>query len=444
MIAMPREVNLHLREYETFKSDFKKGTYVYSFNFLQVSGKRKRSQKTLSRIDYRTEKTALEAARKWAKTKQEEILNDYEGNEKNATLMEFYENSYLPIAQQNPKASKDRYISQLENQILSKIGHIKLKDLSVKNVYDFFVELSHTTVYDRRNKRNVAMSKSNFSNHKKALSSLLQLAEDYKYIDTNYTTVINPNDFKLAENNKRNRSKLRDSYTKAEVKLLLECIDKYEENEETRRMFKLMLLLGLRPQELVALDINKSIYLNDGSGQENLYHLHIFQALSSVKSHGIVVKETKTQEERNVYFSKKVCDIIVEQIIYEEKYKEKCLHDIKKSRRRFGWKKDKEAYFLFSFERGKPFRPSAISRRWTKFITLANEKTGIPIYEFYSLRHTYATQMLYSTSNNSDNYALTIQAIADSLGHSVNTFMKYYVHPQQEYQKRLAFVDFTK
>ncbi|WP_206849457.1 hypothetical protein [Enterococcus plantarum] len=56
--------------------------------------------------------------------------------------------------------------------------------------------------------------------------------------------------------------------------------------------------------------------------------------------------------------------------------------------------------------------------------------------------------MLYSMHQNNKgenkNYGTTLQAIADSLGHTIDVFIKYYVHSQEEFQKKLAHVDFLR
>lgn len=82
-----------------------------------------------------------------------------------------------------------------------------------------------------------------------------------------------------------------------------------------------MLLTGLRPQELCALDIHKSISLAEDSMESNLYHLSIFQAIKTVSGIGTIIGATKTTNNRHVYFPNRVYKIIVEQIIYKENEK---------------------------------------------------------------------------------------------------------------------------
>ncbi|MBO0421437.1 tyrosine-type recombinase/integrase [Enterococcus plantarum] len=422
----------------------KNNTWVYQEVFTYPDGSTKRHTKRFSKKEYKTEKSALKQGEIWARNKQHEINTGYAGNEQSATLMDFYNNDWYPLNTQNKTQTTDRYISTLENQILPVIGETRLNELTLKQVHAYFTQVSNTKIRNLNTKILDFPSESALENHKKALSNLLTLAKNYQYIQYNPVKELQVKDFVKKE--KITQTAItRNSFSKIQANFLLEYLEKFEEDKQFARMMQLMLLTGLRPQELCALDINKSISLAEDSMESNLYHLSIFQAIKTVNGTGTIIGATKTTNNRNVYFSDRVYKIIVEQIIYKENEKNRILNQPKKERRNFGWEKDKDAYFLFSHSKGKPYKPQRIGKKWTKFI---QKIPNLPKYQLYSLRHTYATLMLYSMNQNNKgentNYGATLQAIADSLGHTIDVFIKYYVHPQEQFQKKLAHIDFLR
>lgn len=425
-------------------STAKNNTWVYQEVFKYPDGSTKRHTKRFSKKDFTTEKSAIKQGEIWAKEKQYEINTGYAGNEQSATLMDFYTNDWYPLKNQNKTQTTDRYISTLENQILPVIGEIRLNELTLKQIHTYFTQVSNTKIRNLNTKIFDYPSQSALENHKKALSNLLTLAKNYQYIQYNPVKELQVKDF--AKKEKITQTAItRNSFSKIQANFLLEYLENYEEDKQFARMMQLMLLTGLRPQELCALDINKSIILAEDSLESNLYHLSIFQAIKTVSGIGTIIGATKTKNTRNVYFSDRVYKIIVEQIIYKENEKNKILNQPKRDRRNFGWEKDTEAYFLFSHSKGKPYQPKRIGKNWTKLI---QKIPKLPKYQLYSLRHTYATLMLYSMNQNNNkgnaNYGATLQAIADSLGHTIDVFIKYYVHPQEEFQKKLAHIDFLR
>ncbi|MBO0467518.1 tyrosine-type recombinase/integrase [Enterococcus plantarum] len=424
----------------------KNNTWVYQEIFNYPDGSTKRHTKRFNKKEFKTEKSATKQGEIWAKEKQHEINTGYTGNEQSATLMDFYTNGWYPLKTQNKTQTTDRYISTLENQILPELGDISLDGLTLKQINAYFTKISTTKIKNLNTKILDYPSESALENHKKALSNLLTLAKNYQYIQYNPVKELKVKDFvkgtKIVQKNIT-----RNSYTKQQANFLLDYLQKYEEDKQFARMMELMLLTGLRPQELCGLDINKSIFLSEDSQDNNLYHLFIFQAIKKVKDNGTVLGTTKNEKIRNVYFSQRVYDIILEQLIFKENEKNRILNQPKRNRRQFGWEKDEEAYFLFSHSGGKPYQPQRIGKKWTAFI---QKIPNLPQYQLYSLRHTYATLMLYAmnqsnnSTNKNTNYGATLQAIADSLGHTIDVFIKYYVHPQQEFQKKLAHIDFLK
>lgn len=425
-------------------STAKNNTWVYQEIFNYPDGSTKRHTKRFSKNEFKTEKSALKQGEIWARNKQSEIDVSYEGNEKSATLMDFYNNDWYPLNTQNKTQTTDRYISTLENQILPVIGETRLNELTLKQVHAYFTQVSNTKIRNLNTKILDFPSESALENHKKALSNLLTLAQNYQYIQYNPVKELKVKDF--AKKEKITQTAItRNSFSKTHANFLLGYLENYEGDKQFSRMMQLMLLTGLRPQELCALDINKSIILAEDSLESNLYHLSIFQAIKTVSGIGTIIGATKTKNTRNVYFSDRVYNIIVEQIIYKENEKNRILNQPKKSRRKFGWDKDTDAYFLFSHSAGTPYQPKRVGKRWTEFI---QKFPNLPQYQLYSLRHTYATLMLYSMNQNNKgentNYGATLQAIADSLGHTIDVFIKYYVHPQEEFQKQLAHIDFLR
>ena len=84
---------------------------------------------------------------------------------------------------------------------------------------------------------------------------------------------------------------------------------------------------------------------------------------------------------------------------------------------------------LFVQDDGKPMHPDTIGKWFKPYI----EKLGLPIIKFHGIRHTNATLMI---ANNVD-----IATVSARLGHaSINTTIKYYVHPLEKNMRKAAYV----
>lgn len=133
---------------------------------------------------------------------------------------------------------------------------------------------------------------------------------------------------------------------------------------------------------------------------------------------GIFDKDTKTESSNRIV---PIPDYITKTLLeYKEWYDEQ--KDI--------WG-DKwiESNKLFVQDNGKPMHPDTIGKWFKPYI----EELGLPIIKFHGIRHTNATLMI---ANNVD-----IATVSARLGHaSINTTIKYYVHPLEKNMRKAAYV----
>lgn len=84
---------------------------------------------------------------------------------------------------------------------------------------------------------------------------------------------------------------------------------------------------------------------------------------------------------------------------------------------------------LFVQADGKPMHPSSISKCFVRYVSTI----GLPVINFHGLRHTNASLLV---AQNVD-----IVVVSARLGHaSINTIIKYYVHPLQKNMRKAAYV----
>ncbi|WP_137643707.1 tyrosine-type recombinase/integrase [Lactiplantibacillus modestisalitolerans] len=175
---------------------------------------------------------------------------------------------------------------------------------------------------------------------------------------------------------------------------------------------------GLRDQEMAALDINNSVNLKE-------QYLQIDKAITGVKGQRKRLGPTKNGVHRRVYFNNIVKETIIDQI--------KVIKRLMAKHADYGWQEtpnSEKLYFLFAHGNGLPFAVPYLGRRWTTAIA---DHPDIPKYSLYSLRHTYATLMYKKTQD--------APTVAKSLGHTVATFLRYYVDALDEDQKQLSNID---
>lgn len=342
---------------------------------------------------------AFSKAYNWIIIEQQRIDTGFIADGNEITLGDYIENEWNPSRPQT--ATYDRYYSQLNMKSFNKIKQMKLTSINLKAVKQLFNEISQTV-----SKRNGKLpSSGSLGNYKKALSNVFRSAIQNNVIDHNPTLGL---EIKRLVGSKQlikessNRLESRNAFSKEDIRTILNHLKKTD--FQMYAIVKIMCLTGLRTQEVVALDMNHSINLKDN-------YLIIDQASTYQAGQGSTLKDTKTSVARKVYFYDTVTNVIQEQM---NRKKTELNNLMSKSEI-----DSQEQLFLFSSHREHPnrlYQNQWISKRFTKLI----KDLDVKQYQLYSCRHTYANLQLESGT--------PAEAIAQQMGHSIQTFYNYYVH----------------
>ena len=167
---------------------------------------------------------------------------------------------------------------------------------------------------------------------------------------------------------------------------------------------------GVRRGELIGLEWSDVDFKNET--------ININKSTQYLPENGIFDKDTKTEcSNRIVPIPNYITNALLE---YKEWYDEQ--KDICGDK----WINSNK---LFVQDDGKPMHPDTIGKWFKPYI----EKLGLPIIKFHGIRHTNATLMI---ANNVD-----IATVSARLGHaSINTTIKYYVHPLEKNMRKAAYV----
>lgn len=378
-----------------------KSSWIIYHRFTDEYGKLMRQQsKTLGqKSGVHNEKEAFNQAYNWIYTEQKHINTGFIADGNEMTLGKYIETEWNPSRPQT--ATYDRYYSQLNMKSFTKIKNMKLTAINLKVVKELFSEISKTP-----SKRTGKLpSSGSLDNYKKALSNVFRSAIQNNIISHNPTLGLETKRF--VSNNQlihesSNRLKHRNAFSKKDMVTILKHLKKVD--FQMYALVKVMVLTGLRTQEVVALDINHSINF-----EEN--YLIIDQASTYQAGEGSTLKDTKTSVARKVYFYDSVADVLHEQISRK-------MAELNKLMSKSELKKQKQL-FLFSSHREYPnrlYQNQWISRRFTKL----TKNLDVKHYQLYSCRHTYANLQLESGTKP--------EAIARQMGHDIKTFYDYYIH----------------
>lgn len=354
---------------------------------------------------------AFEAAYKWINESQANIDNGVIANGNKITLKNYIEEEWNPT---RPKtATYDRYYSQLRMKEFDQIKNMKISSINLKTVRKVFEILSKKI----SKRTHETLSKDALDNYKKALSNVFKDAIANNVIESNPTLHLNISQLINSVDSERpiKESNKGNAFKKEEINKILDYLQK--ENFQLYTAAKIMVSTGLRTQEVVALDMRHSINFDDN-------YFMIDQAATYIKGKGTTLKTTKTNVSRKVYFNDSIADLLHEQIKLKEKELESKMtkNEIKKEKN----------LFLISSHREYPnrlYQTQWIAKQFTKYIS----KLNVPQYQLYSCRHTFATLQLDSGSQP--------EAIAQSMGHNIETFYKYYVHELVKEKKKVGRKD---
>ena len=263
-------------------------------------------------------------------------------------------------------------------EIINKsIGHIKLQDINVKILEDFYKELRENTTY----------SDKTIQHFYTIITTSLKKAIIWGYI------VNNPNSF--IEKPKVRKKEIQ-CYSPEEVEKLLECIK--NESLKYQAMIYLAIDSGARRGEIVGLTWNDIDFKKQT--------LNINKSVQYTKELGIFEKTTKTQtSDRIIYLSNKTIEIL------KAYQKEQLENKLKLGSK---WENSKR---IFTTIVGGDMHPDTPSQILEKII----KKYNLKRISFHGLRHTSISLQISS--------GIQAQIISKRAGHSsVSTTHSIYSH----------------
>ena len=238
--------------------------------------------------------------------------------------------------------------------------------------------------------------------HHRLISAMLQNAVYWQLLPSNPARRVKP-----PKTKKPKMEFFNDDECKVLIQSLMELTGS---NLKYKAAILLDIFSGVRRGELIGLEWSDVDFKNET--------ININKSTQYLPENGIFDKDTKTEcSNRIVPIPNYITKTLLE---YKEWYDEQ--KDI--------WG-DKwiESNKLFVQDNGKPMHPDTIGKCFKPYI----EELGLSTIKFHGIRHTNATLMI---ANNVD-----IATVSARLGHaSINTTIKYYVHPLEKNMRKAAYV----
>lgn len=301
----------------------------------------------------------------------------------------------------------NRYLGMLEARILPYLGHFKLDRIKPTDIMKFYDMLDKDTQIRRVKCNNgyrtlKPLSQKTILEHHRLIRAMLHKAVYWQLLFNNPCERVQP---------PKSKKPKRRYYDDEQCKVLLSHLNELT-TEDIK--YKVAILLdifsGIRRGELIGLEWSDVDFKNET--------ININKSTQYLPENGIFDKDTKTESSNRIV---PIPDYITKTLLeYREWYDEQ--KDI--------WG-DKwiESNKLFVQDNGKPMHPDTIGKWFKPYI----EELGLPIIKFHGIRHTNATLMI---ANNVD-----IATVSARLGHaSINTTIKYYVHPLEKNMRKAAYV----
>ena len=300
-----------------------------------------------------------------------------------------------------------RYIGILKSRILPYLGSFPLDKIKPTDLMNFYDMLENDTQIKRIAKNNgqrtlKPLSPKTILEHHRLISAMLQNAVYWQLLPSNPARRVKP---------PKTKKPKMEFFNDDECKFLIQSL---MELTGSKLKYKVAILLdifsGVRRGELIGLEWSDVDFKNET--------ININKSTQYLPENGIFDKDTKTESSNRIV---PIPDYITKTLLeYKEWYDEQ--KDI--------WG-DKwiESNKLFVQDNGKPMHPDTIGKWFKLYI----EELGLPIIKFHGIRHTNATLMI---ANNVD-----IATVSARLGHaSINTTIKYYVHPLEKNMRKAAYV----
>lgn len=300
-----------------------------------------------------------------------------------------------------------RYIGMLKTRILPYLGSFtldKIKPTDLMNLYDMLE--SDTQIKRLANNKGTRtlkpLAQKTILEHHRLISAMLQQAVYWQLIFSNPARRVKPP--------KTRKPKMK-CYDDDQCRILIKALTELTgDNLKYKTAILLDLFSGLRRGELIGLEWTDVDFKNQT--------ININKSTQYSPEKGIYNKDPKTESSNRIV---PLPDYVIQTLLeYQEWYenqKEICGDKWVNSNK------------LFIQDNGKPMHPDTISKWFEKFV----KQIGLPVINFHSLRHTNATLMI---SENVD-----IATVSARLGHSsINTTIKFYVHPLQKNMKEAGYV----
>lgn len=393
--------------------------WVFQHYFLLKDGTTKQKSKSYNKNKYTFKEAQLDAPL-WVKKEQQRLdsINIY--NESNQTFGEFIENVWRPhyLKLENASDGVVRYNTTLSNkQFMKYIWNIPLDKLTLAFAKTFYRKYGNTQLTHKVRKTKYYPSKSSMNNLKRAINHAIDYAVELELINNNnFKQITNINQYlrKDMQKKTKNTDDDRNSFTATDINTIINTI-KIKEPSFARAV-SLMVQTGLRTEELASLTLNESINFRNNS-------LRIDSAAGYNQVKGLYIKPTtKTGKPRNVYFNANVFELIIAQINF-----------ILENQKNLDLKEHQIFLFPKNTTSNLMWAPKDIS---VHFSSLVKAIPDVHHYNMYSLRHTYATQMVSA--------GMQYPAIAQQLGHKVKTFLDFYVHALQDDVKAVGHYNFLQ
>lgn len=300
-----------------------------------------------------------------------------------------------------------RYIGILKSRILPYLGSFPLDKIKPTDLMNFYDMLENDTQIKRIAKNNgqrtlKPLSPKTILEHHRLISAMLQNAVYWQLLPSNPARRVKP-----PKTKKPKMEFFNDDECKVLIQSLMELTGS---NLKYKAAILLDIFSGVRRGELIGLEWSDVDFKNET--------ININKSTQYLPENGIFDKDTKTEcSNRIVPIPNYITKTLLE---YKEWYDEQ--KDILGDK----WINSNK---LFIQDDGKPMYPDTIGKWFKPYI----EKLGLPIIKFHGIRHTNATLMIANNVN--------IATVSARLGHaSINTTIKYYVHPLEKNMKKAAYV----
>lgn len=398
-----------------------------------INGKKLRETVTFVPDPALTPKKREKAVEDFARDFEAKIKSGAAMDGRKVTLKEFSDRWLEEVAKQKLQpATVNKYREELQDKILSALGHLKLSELKPHNINAFFVGLTKDGA--RKDGKTGGYSKGSISKTRNVLSSILRTAAEWEIIERNPCDKV-----RLQAEDSAERIKF---FTPEQTALFLEYIEKpytikigghertddtgikyrvgdYEIEKEIPEQIRVLLNLavytGLRKGELLALQWQDIDFKED--------QIRVSKAVTLVDGKQIV-KAPKTKTSNRTVSIPRSLTIRLQRL-----KNERIEYRFKLGQR---WEGDN---WLFIQENGKMMNYStpyqALHDAISRYNADKKEDQRLPAIPFHGLRHTSATLLIAGKQD--------IKTVSRRLGHAqTSTTMNIYAHALEESDKKAA------